>query len=67
MFARLLIWRDADRDGKCRSGEVCSLAQTGLSSLDVVPVRVSGPSSFDRTGNQIPLVASFRRTNSSTG
>lgn len=34
-FSTLLIWTDSNRDGRCQAGEVHTLAETGIESIDI--------------------------------
>jgi hypothetical protein len=66
-FAKLLVWRDTNRDGRSQPSELVKLADLGIRALYVSATRDEGPASWDRHGNQIPLVGSFEREDGSRG
>ena len=66
-FAKLLVWRDTNRDGRSQPSELVKLADLGIRALYVSATRDEGPASWDRHGNQIPLVGSFERDDGSRG
>ncbi len=67
MFHRLVVWRDARRDGLSSLDELMTLTEVRVVALDVLPVRVSGPTSFDEYKNEIPLLAGFTRRGGDRG
>jgi trimeric autotransporter adhesin len=66
-FGHLLLWRDANRDGVSAPSELVTLADAGIRRLSLRATRVSGPSSLDAHGNQIPLVTEFERRDGTRG
>jgi hypothetical protein len=62
-FSQLLVWTDADRDGKSSPSELMPLARVGVVAIEVEAVRASTWSN----GSRIPLVSRFVRADGSTG
>jgi hypothetical protein len=66
-FAKLRVWRDANKDGRSQPSELVPLATLGIRALLVNATRDEGPASWDRHGNQIPLVGAFERDDGTRG
>jgi Ca2+-binding RTX toxin-like protein len=62
-FADLLVWRDVNADGVAASGEMFTLSQLGITSINVS----SQQSGTGLNGNTIARTGSFSRSNGSTG
>jgi hypothetical protein len=62
-FSSLKIWTDADGDGTTDSGELKTLAQLNISEIDLNSSEVNQ----EVNGNLIGSVATFKRTDNSTG
>jgi hypothetical protein len=58
------IWRDANGDGTSQSGEVKTLDALGITSIGLEP---SGPTQRFSDGSAIQGLASFTRTDGTTG
>jgi Ca2+-binding RTX toxin-like protein len=63
-FGEFLVWQDADEDGVSDAGELKSLTEAGIASIDLAIVSAS-PS--DEGGQAILGLSSFTRTDGSTG
>jgi hypothetical protein len=63
-FARLRVWRDLDQDGVSDEGELFSLAELGITSINVTgnALGVTTPS-----GNTLREQSTFTRADGSTG
>ncbi|WP_449325417.1 putative Ig domain-containing protein [Sphingorhabdus arenilitoris] len=63
-FAEFRIWRDRDGDGVAETGEILSLADAGVRSLNLAGTAVNGSTS----AGQVAIVntGSFTRTNGTT-
>jgi hypothetical protein len=66
-FAKLRVWRDTSRDGRSQPSELVTLEALGIRALIVAATRDEGAASWDRHGNQIPLVGQFVRTDGTRG
>jgi len=65
MFDQLVLWRDADHDGRSEAGELTSLASAGVVGLEVSG---SAPTSIiDRHGNDLSLRARYLRADGGSG
>jgi Ca2+-binding RTX toxin-like protein len=63
-YTQLRIWRDLNQDGISQSGELSTLADTGIASIGVVGTATS----IDLgNGNTQPWSGSFTRTDGTTG
>ena len=63
-FSELRVWRDADQDGQTDEGELISLADAGIVSLNVTNNLTNQRLS---NGNQLSRRGSFTRADGSTG
>ncbi|WP_372019173.1 beta strand repeat-containing protein [Tistrella mobilis] len=63
VFSRLRVWVDADSDGVTDAGELRSMAEAGLKSIDLRYETVN----FTAEGNAIHEQSTFERTNGTTG
>ncbi len=61
-FADLRIWQDSNQNGKSESGELFSLSDLGIASIDLN----STSSSQVINGNAVPLVSTFTRNDGTT-
>jgi hypothetical protein len=62
-FGQLLLWTDADRDGRSTPSELTTLSRAGVVAIELQAVRA-------RTwinGSRIPLISRFVRADGSTG
>ncbi len=66
-FAKLRVWRDTNRDGRSQPSELVKLSDLGIKALIVAATRDEGAASWDRHGNQLPLVGEFVRTDGTRG
>jgi Ca2+-binding RTX toxin-like protein len=73
-FAEIKVWQDANHNGKTDAGELKTLAEVGIASLDVAHETtgvtsdpLSGPTYPDVNGNPVYATGSFTRTDGSTG
>ena len=64
VFDKLQVWRDLDQDGVSQQGELFSLADLGIASIDAVgaPLNVTAPS-----GTLLREQATFTRADGTTG
>jgi len=62
-FVELQVWSDADQDGLVDTGELRGLSELGISKLQVASASIE---QFDQ-GNRIGLLASYERTDGSSG
>lgn len=58
------VWKDADGDGFTSAGELLSLADAGIQSIDT---GYSTSSLIDANGNEHRQIGSFTRTDNTTG
>ena len=65
VFARLRLWRDANRDGRSQPAELSRLSGAGLRSISL-SARLDA-SWADAAGNSVTRALSFTRTDGSTG
>lgn len=65
-FGEFLMWEDIDRDGKSASGELKSLAELGIVSIDLTPTPTTRTLANKR-GSVILNTASFSWANGSVG
>ncbi len=63
-FASFRIWRDLNGNGVTDSGELQTLTEAGITSIDVAATNTT---ETDNAGNRILGTASFTRSDSSTG
>ena len=64
MYSQLRIWRDANQDGISQAGELKTLAELGIASINVTGT----PSNTSLgNGNTQVLTGGFTRINGSTG
>lgn len=63
-YAQLQIWRDLNQDGVSDAGELFSLQQLGIQSLNVSP---SSNASTATVGGTVAATGSFTRTDGSAG
>jgi hypothetical protein len=63
-WSEFRIWQDADSDGVSRPGEVQTLDQRGIASIDLNP---AGPAQQVGDGSVIQGVSTYRRTDGTTG
>lgn len=66
-FAKLRVWRDLNGDGRSQPSELVTLESLGITALVVKATRDEGPASWDKHGNQIPLVGEFIRADGTRG
>jgi hypothetical protein len=65
MFEQLVLWRDADHNGRSEAGELVSLESAGVLGLEVSG---SAPTSIiDRHGNDLSLRARYLRADGGSG
>jgi hypothetical protein len=62
-FAGLLVWRDGDADGVTDAGELVSLADAGITAIDLP----SSPGDGALDGQDVVGTGSFTRTDGSAG
>lgn len=65
LFDQLLLWRDADRDGRCAPGELRPLRDAGVRALCTVP-RSTAPE-LDPHGNDVGTRGTFLRNDGTAG
>jgi hypothetical protein len=66
-FGELQAWRDFNRDGVSTPNELSSLREVGVKRLLVGAIKADEVSSWDKHGNNIPLVSGFVRNDGSRG
>ena len=66
-FGDLRLWLDRGHDGFGPASELVTLAEAGITALDVRAQRRLAPAATDAHGNLIPLVSSFRRADGGQG
>jgi hypothetical protein len=66
-YSSLVLWRDANRDGRSDPGELVALHDAGVRRIFVLAVRRDRASSLDEHGNELTLVSQFERTDGSRG
>lgn len=63
-FADLRVWRDADSDGKTDAGELKTLAEAGIVSINLTPTSTTPQ---EIAGNTVSAVGTFTKTGGGTG
>ena len=63
-FGEFLVWQDADEDGVSDAGELRTLADAGIASIDLA---ITAASPSDDGGQAILGLSSFTRTDGTTG
>ena len=63
-YGTLLVWRDLDGDGVSEDGELLSLQQAGVQSINLA---YSTSGAVDQYGNTLKQTGSFTRTDGATG
>lgn len=63
LFASMRIWRDLNGDGVSDAGELQTLSQAGISTIDLLPGEVN----FQMSGGEISGFTTFTRTNGQVG
>jgi hypothetical protein len=66
-YARLVLWRDANRDGLSQHGELIGLRDAGVRKILVLAVRRDRATSLDEHGNELLLMSQFERADGSRG
>ena len=69
-FTDLSVWRDLDQDGRSDAGELFSLADLGITSLEVNGALLGEPGSggiVTPTGNTLRAESTFTRADGTTG
>lgn len=66
-FAKFRVWQDADGDGDVDAGELRTLAQRGIRSLDLNPNYGAELSPTDRDGNLIYGEGGYTKTDGTRG
>ena len=66
-FAKFRVWQDADGDGDIDAGELKTLAQRGIRSLDLNPNYGAQLSPTDRDGNLIYGEGGYTKTDGTRG
>jgi Ca2+-binding RTX toxin-like protein len=64
IYSQLQVWRDINDNGVADSGELQSLATSGISSISLT---TTAPVDPDIAGNTVNAVGTFTRTDGSTG
>jgi len=63
-WSEFRIWQDANGDGVSQAGEVKTLEQLGIASIDLNP---NGPATTFGDGSSIQGLSTFTRTDGTTG
>ena len=63
-FANVRIWRDLNQDGVSQAGELMSLADAGIASINL---NATTSGSTQGNGNVVVLTSTYTRTDSTTG
>lgn len=67
VFAELRLWTDRDRDGESSTTELSTLGDHDIEVLDLRATRIARPSSRDVSGNEIPLISTYRTGSGRSG
>src|SRR5262249_55180647 len=65
MYAQIEVWNDANGDGIVEPGELESLAQAGIASINVAGIAAASGTTI--AGNVVNATGSFTRTDGTTG
>ena len=66
-FSDLRVWKDSNRDGASSPNELFALPDVGVRAMLLSPQRYDGVSSWDKHGNQMPLIGQFMKNDGTRG
>ena len=66
-FNDLRVWKDTNRDGASSPNELFALPDVGVRAMLLSPQRYDGVSSWDKHGNQMPLIGQFMKNDGTRG